>query len=71
MPESFGKLGEISLRELTINPRFTKLWKTRKDDINTCKDCEFRYICSDCRAFVQSENKPLKCNYNPYIANWE
>ncbi|MDR2057516.1 MAG: hypothetical protein LBP83_04405, partial [Dysgonamonadaceae bacterium] len=39
-----------------------------------CKDCEFRYICTDCRAYLQDSNdiysQPAKCNYNPYIAKW-
>src|SRR5690606_9314413 len=45
-----------------------------KDEIEVCKDCEFRYVCSDCRAFTDSTTRhnarPLKCGYNPYIAKW-
>ena len=45
------------------------------DKIIVCKDCEFRYICTDCRIFIKDNNniysQPLHCNYNPYIAKWE
>ena len=46
-----------------------------KDQVKVCKDCEFRYMCSDCSAFTKNPedkfDKPLKCNYNPYTAKWE
>lgn len=45
-----------------------------KDDIEVCKDCEFRYICNDCRVFTDSKirknARPSKCQYNPYISKW-
>jgi len=44
-------------------------------DQRAYKDCEFRYICTDCRVFIQEDtdilSKPLKCKYNPYEATWE
>lgn len=37
--------------------------------------CEFRYICTDCRAFLvdprDSRSKPLKCGYNPESGLWK
>ena len=46
----------------------------KKDQISVCKDCEFRYVCTDCRAYTQNSgdqySKPLKCNYDPYTATW-
>ncbi len=45
-----------------------------KDIIETCKDCEFRYACFDCRPDSTSENyltKPWYCPYNPYAGLWE
>lgn len=68
----FGKIGITSLKEIAISPIFNELGKIKKDDIEICKDCEFRYICSDCRAFTQAgiKSKPLKCKYDPYLADW-
>ena len=44
------------------------IWKNNLDYINNCKDCEFRYICSDCRALEEklsdSPNNKLLCEFN-------
>ena len=46
----------------------------QKDQIAVCKDCEFRYICTDCRAYKEDPeddySKPLKCGYDPYTGVW-
>ncbi len=38
-----------------------------KDDIDECKHCELRYICSDCRVFTKNNRKnnakPIHCSY--------
>lgn len=72
---SYGNINEISIKEVLKRADFKKLWGINKDQIEVCKDCEFRYICTDCRAFIQDKNniysKPLKCGYNPYTAEWE
>ncbi len=31
---------------------FQQLWHLNKDKINVCKDCQYRYMCPDCRAFT-------------------
>jgi len=53
---------------------FAALWSINKDQIEVCKDCEFRYVCTDCRAYLQDPSdlysKPSKCNYDPYTAEW-
>lgn len=80
MPEKFGNIHQSSLEEILIKSDFKKYWNLTKDKIEICKDCEFRYICTDCRAFTQrthknKENldisKPLKCGYDPYTGKWE
>ena len=66
---------DTTLQEALEKPGFKDLWNIKKDDIDVCKDCEFRHICTDCRAFIKDENdiysQPAKCGYNPYIAKWE
>lgn len=75
MSTSFGDIQSNDLRSVIEIEEFKKPWAVTKDQIDTCKDCEFRYICTDCRAYVKNENdpfsKPLKCSYNPYLAVWE
>jgi SPASM domain peptide maturase of grasp-with-spasm system len=75
MPQSFGNIKETTLEEALNHKDFKKFWNITKDQIAVCKDCEFRYICTDCRAFLEKAediySKPLKCGYNPYTAEWE
>lgn len=75
MVESFGNVNDTILEEAIEKPGFKKYWNLHKDKIHVCKDCEFRYICTDCRAYIEDPDdifsKPLKCGYNPYIGKWE
>jgi len=74
MKESFGNIRDTTLAEAIEKPGFKKYWDINKDKIHVCKDCEFRYICTDCRAYVEDPedilSKPLKCGYNPYTGEW-
>lgn len=66
---SHGNLKNDNLKNL-INP---KILKFNKEFINGCKDCEFRYVCFDCRPDSLEENvaeKPWYCTYNPYTGIW-
>lgn len=72
--ESFGNINTHQIRTIVETPAFQKKWHIKKDDINVCRDCEFRYMCLDCRAFLNDSemfNQPAKCAYNPYIAKWK
>lgn len=75
MKSSFGTIETISINDVLKNSNFTKLWKIKKDEVEKCKDCEFRYICTDCRAYIEDPSnlysKPLKCGYNPYTTEWD
>jgi len=71
---TFGHIDELDLSTLLDNEEFLKLWSIKKDDIKVCQDCEFRYICSDCRYYTENGDlfgKPIRCTYNPYKAEWE
>ncbi|QHI38817.1 hypothetical protein IMCC3317_42170 [Kordia antarctica] len=74
LPVSYGNINEMTLNEAIEKKGFKDTWSITKDQIETCKDCEFRYICTDCRAFTEDTStiyaKPLKCNYNPYTTKW-
>ncbi|PZF73831.1 grasp-with-spasm system SPASM domain peptide maturase [Taibaiella soli] len=75
MSESFGNIQDTTLKEAVEKPGFKKYWDITKDQITVCKDCEFRHICTDCRAYLENPeddySKPLKCGYNPYTCEWE
>jgi len=82
MTESYGNIANTTLQEALNHPDFKKYWNITKDKISVCKDCEFRHICTDCRAYIENPedilSKPLKClsrnlggGYNPYTCEWE
>lgn len=75
MLHHFGHISETKLEDVIKNPEFTKYWNIKKDDISKCKDCEFRHICTDCRAYLENpedlHSAPLKCGYDPYTCQWE
>ena len=74
MTKSYGNIRDTTLHEAIEKQGFKDLWYIHKDQIEVCKDCEFRHICTDCRAYIQDPNniysKPAKCSYDPYTATW-
>jgi SPASM domain peptide maturase of grasp-with-spasm system len=73
--KSFGNIKDTTIEQALNHPDFKKHWNITKDQIDVCKDCEFRHMCTDCRVFIKDpENifsQPAKCTYNPYIAKWQ
>lgn len=72
---SYGNIIDNNISELVQSNAFKKYWFITKSQISVCKDCEFRNVCVDCRAFLENPNdinsKPLKCGYDPYTTKWE
>jgi len=75
MNKSYGNIKDTQLIDVVNNPEFRKVWDIKKDEITKCKDCEFRHICTDCRAYLDDPkdqySAPLKCGYDPYTCQWE
>lgn len=73
LPKSYGNTRDTRLEEV-LGEDFKAVWNITKDQIETCKVCEFRYVCTDCRAFVSNASdplsKPAKCGYDPYTMKW-
>ncbi|MFO7969426.1 MAG: grasp-with-spasm system SPASM domain peptide maturase [Candidatus Izemoplasmatales bacterium] len=74
MDVTYGNIYTDDLEEVVKRKDFQQLWNITKDNILVCKDCEFRYICPDCRAIIENKDnifsKPLHCNYDPYTAKY-
>jgi SPASM domain peptide maturase of grasp-with-spasm system len=74
MAKSFGHHRHVGLAKIAADVAFQKAWRARKDDIEVCRDCPYRYACTDCRAFLEDpeadDSKPLKCGYDPYTNTW-
>ena len=75
MKERFGEAQNGNLRSTVSTPAFRAVWQISKDEVEVCRDCEFRYVCTDCRAHVQNpanpRSKPANCSYDPYSATWQ
>jgi len=73
MPTQFGHVDQTPLAQAVARTDFRDVWRVTKDQVAVCKDCEFRYVCTDCRAYTQNDDplgKPAKCGYDPYTAQW-
>lgn len=72
----YGNLKQQTLDEIIKSNTVGKYWGMNFEYIESCKDCEFRYACKDCRPLGKSVNGNLyqknpRCCYNPYSGEWE
>lgn len=73
-PQEYGHHKVVPLKSVLDNESYKAQWKITKNEIEVCRDCEFRYICTDCRVYTEDQAnvraKPSKCTYDPYKAVW-
>ncbi len=73
-----GNILTSSLAEILASQKLRQFWHTTKDQVEKCKDCEYRYACPDCRCRPVTQGSdakgwptcPTGCSYNPYTGNW-
>lgn len=73
-----GSLKDQELAGILESPALKETWELTKDKVLVCKDCEYRYVCSDCRPLAEGSscgkgysNAPFpRCTYNPYSGEW-
>lgn len=72
-----GNILEASLGDIFRGNVLQQSWHTTKDCLEKCRDCEYRYACSDCRPLAQaldSQNNwyaaTCRCSYDPYSGLW-
>lgn len=76
--KSFANFSEIKniddFEKIIKKSKLKNLWNINKNQIDVCKDCEFRFMCVDNRIPIErSKNEfynEIECNYNPYISKW-
>lgn len=72
---TYGNVNKDKITDVINLTNFQKLWFVKKDETKVCKDCEFRYMCTDGRIPKQNNDgtwyHETECNYNPYIAKWK
>lgn len=59
----------------SIKEKLLTYWRITKDHIDTCRDCEYRYACDDCRPLAMGElnnlySKYPRCCYEPHKGEW-
>jgi radical SAM protein with 4Fe4S-binding SPASM domain len=68
-----------NLKSIVESRELRQIWHTTKDNVMVCKDCEYRYVCFDCRPLSESVaaghadylSAPYpRCTYNPYLGEW-
>lgn len=67
---SHGFLSSQKSLQDILNPKILHL---SKDHIKICKDCEYRYVCMECRPDSNGASKlakPWYCTYDPYKGEW-
>ena len=72
---SLGNVKSNSILEILNSKKLKKCWYFPLDNVEICKDCEFRYACKDCRPLGKSVSgnihaKNPRCQYNPYKGVW-
>lgn len=74
-------VGNVRTRNLAkvLEGKIQDIWQTTKDDVLVCQDCEYRYVCFDCRPISEGascgngdyKSAPYpRCTYNPYEGQW-
>ncbi len=68
-----GNISNQSLINVFENCETQNFRKLTKNVILVCRDCEYRYLCFDCRVWAPDDNflgKPIWCSYDPYSGKW-
>jgi radical SAM protein with 4Fe4S-binding SPASM domain len=69
-------VGDIQKNDIyDVIEKIRKYWTITKDKVEKCRDCEFRYVCFDCREIAMRKTNDLYgsnpyCGYNPYTGIW-
>ncbi|HUD09451.1 MAG TPA: radical SAM protein [Patescibacteria group bacterium] len=63
------------LENAVNSPLLQTLWRTTKDQVETCRECEYRYACHDCRPLSEDSSsnflgKNPRCMYDPLRGEW-
>lgn len=71
-----GSLTTSSLRAVVASEAFTRYRQLPLSRVDVCRDCEFRFACTDCRPIAIGLGKgplgkPPECTYNPYTGELE
>ena len=70
-----GNIHKKSLKEIIHGKTMQQYWDLTFDRIEPCRQCEYRYVCDDCRPWAYGFTGDLyakspRCTYNPLSGYW-
>lgn len=71
---TYGNFKNRNITTLIGDSEFTRKWFVNNDNIDICRDCQFRYICfdnSDVEFNGTSWSKINQCRFDPYTNKWK
>ena len=71
-----GDLKKQSIQDVLESEILKKYWFLNLNQVEVCKDCEFKYSCRDCRPLGIGScgnlyDKNPRCTYNPHTGEWK
>ena len=71
----YGNVRQNSLKDILASENARKCWFMDFGKIQTCRDCEFRFACHDCRPVAVAvtgkfDGKNPRCRYDVYAGIW-
>jgi len=71
-----GNIRDTSLNKIIFDDKVNDYWYLKKDVIEECSKCEFRYACDDCRLNAYRLTHKLNtkypfCTYDPLTGDWD
>lgn len=74
-----GNVQKSTIKEIISGQKLETVWRSTKDNVLVCQDCEYKYACFDCRPLSEGVNQGRgkyltapypRCTYNPYSGEW-
>lgn len=71
----YGNIRKNTVSEIIHNERAKAMWFLDFSRVETCRECEFRFACHDCRPLGKSVNGSMfsrnpRCRYDIYSGKW-
>lgn len=73
--QQLGTLAQESLHRVLSSRHLDRYWRYTKEKVPICRNCEFRYACSDCSVIElamenRAELRRAICTYEPAQGQW-
>lgn len=70
---AFGHVSQQRLKTVLELPEFQQKWFYSNDQVEICRQCEYRYMCMDTSDIVVRQGRAFKknkCGYDPHTQQW-